>query len=123
MKIIFIGHSGYNYPHVRVRCYNFSSSLAKLGMDTEVFSYKDHLLSPEYDEEMMYLLSDKRKIQLSLKGIFKLFPEKDNIFYIQKLLFSFRRATDTFQGWGEIAIFSIVTTGMVLTEFSLKRNR
>lgn len=87
MKIIFIGHSGYNYSHVRVRCYNFSSALKKMGMDTEVFSYKDHLLSPQYDEEVMYALSDKRKIQLSVKALFKLFSEKDNIFYIQKLLF------------------------------------
>jgi len=87
MKIIFIGHSGYQYPHVRIRCYHFASVLKKMGMETEVLSFKDHLLPPQYSEETMYALRDRRKIQLTLKAFLRLLGEKGNIFYVQKLLF------------------------------------
>ena len=87
MKIIFIGHSGYNYPHVRVRCYNFCEAIKKLGMDAEVLSFKDHLAPQRYTEEIMYDLKDISKLYLNLKAFLKLWNKKDHIFYIQKILF------------------------------------
>ncbi|OGL42559.1 MAG: hypothetical protein A2149_07305 [Candidatus Schekmanbacteria bacterium RBG_16_38_11] len=87
MKVVFIGHSGYNYPHVRVRCYNFCEAIKKLGMDAEVLSFKDQLAPQRYTEEIMYDLKDISKLYLTLKAIRKLWNKKDHIFYIQKILF------------------------------------
>lgn len=87
MKVIFIGHSGYTYPHVRVRCYHFAEALRKLGIDAEVLSFKDHLAPQKYTEEIMYDLRDINKVYLTLKAILKLLKKSDYIFYIQKILF------------------------------------
>jgi len=72
MKVIFIGHSGYNYPHVRVRCYQFSEVIKKLGMETEVLSFRDHLAPNRWTEEIMYDLKDIHKIYLTLKSTFEI---------------------------------------------------
>ncbi len=87
MKIVFIGHSGYTYPHVRVRCYHFAEAIRKLGIDAEVLSFKDHLAPQRYSEEIMYDLRDINKVYLTLKAILKLLKKSDYIFYIQKILF------------------------------------
>lgn len=86
-KIIFIGLSGFGYPHTRVRCYNFQRELQRLGgIRSEVLSFRDHLC-PQFSEGDMYRLRDRDKLQLTLKGLRRLFPEKGNLFYVQKAHF------------------------------------
>ncbi len=84
MKILFIGISGYQYPHTRVRCYHFAKELAKRGFNTEVLSFKDHL-APEKTEVQMYGLRDREKIKLSIKAFIKLLKKRKTVFVLQKL--------------------------------------
>lgn len=84
MKILFIGISGYQYPHTRVRCYHFAEGLRKFGLQTEVLSYKDHLAASRSEAEM-YELTDGVKVWLNIKALPKLLKEKKTIFYIQKI--------------------------------------
>jgi len=87
LRILFIGHSGYGYPHTRVRCYHFAEQLARRGWNTDVLSFHDHL-APEVTEEDMYAkLRDRDKTWLVLHGLQKLIRERDTVFYIQKIHF------------------------------------
>lgn len=84
-KILFTGISGYDYPHVRVRCYNFARELAKHGYETEVLSYRDHL-APHLPETMMYGVSDKWKLILNARALkFLLKRKKGSTIYLQKV--------------------------------------
>lgn len=87
MKIIFIGHSGAQYPHTRVRCYGFAKAMKDRGFETEVLSFKDHL-APHLKEEDMYAnLRDRDKIGMVLRAARKLFKQRDALFYVQKAHF------------------------------------
>jgi len=85
-KIIFTGISGYDYPHVRVRCYNFASEVAKHGYETEVLSFRDHL-GPHLSEQRMYGLSDRWKLILSARALKFLFKRRGTVLYLQKIHF------------------------------------
>ena len=88
MRILFIGHSGYGYPHTRVRCYHFAKMLSTMpGVETSVLSFRDDL-APHKSEAAMYEnLRDREKLWLTGKAIRRLLGEKDSIFYIQKAHF------------------------------------
>jgi glycosyltransferase involved in cell wall biosynthesis len=83
-KIIFIGLSGYEYPHVRVRCYHFARELSRLGFQTEVLSFKDHL-APDMDEARMYALGDRDRLRLVLKSLPRIWRHRNAVLYLQKL--------------------------------------
>lgn len=82
--ILFIGLSGYAYPHTRVRCYHFAEGLSKLGMSTSVLSYKDDL-GKQFSEADMYELRDRKKLWLNIKALPKLFFNRKTLFYLQKI--------------------------------------
>jgi glycosyltransferase involved in cell wall biosynthesis len=84
VKIIFIGINGYQIPYTRVRCYHFAQVLRTYGVETEVFSYQEHL-SPQRNAIQILQLNDKEKVSLNLKAFCRLFNEKNSIFYIQKV--------------------------------------
>lgn len=84
MKTIFIGINGYDFPYTRVRCFHFAEELRKLGMETEVLSFRDHL-APQYTGIEMLNLGDKEKLRLNIHAMTKLFKERKSIFYIQKV--------------------------------------
>lgn len=84
-RVVFVGLSGYHYPHTRVRCYHFRRELDRLGgIDTGLLSLKDDL-APERTEADMYQLRDRHKLPLALRTLKKLWPEKNSLFYIQKV--------------------------------------
>lgn len=87
MRIVFIGHSGEQYPHTRVRCYGFARVLRERGFDTEVLSFKDHLADHLHEEDMYANLRDREKMKLVLRGAWKLFRDPADLFYIQKVHF------------------------------------
>jgi len=82
MKVIFITREGYNLSGARVRCYNFARQLKKLGLDTEVFSFSDHLAAKYGEEE--FEMPFRKKINLNILAIKKLAQEKDAVFFIQR---------------------------------------
>jgi glycosyltransferase involved in cell wall biosynthesis len=86
-KVLFLGLSGYGYPHTRVRCYHFQRELAKhTKTPTEVLSWRDHL-GPQFSEGDMYRLRDRDKLKLTGRGLKRLWGEKGSLFYIQKAHF------------------------------------
>lgn len=87
MRIVFIGHSGEQYPHTRVRCYGFAKALKERGFDTRVLSFKDHLADHLREEDMYAHLRDREKMKLVLRGAWKLLCEPADLFYIQKVHF------------------------------------
>jgi glycosyltransferase involved in cell wall biosynthesis len=84
MRVIFTGISGYDYPHTRVRCYNFARELAGYGYQTEVLSYRD-TLKPVFSEVQMYAIPDRWKLILNLKALRFLLPRRGGIIYLQKI--------------------------------------
>ncbi len=81
--IVFIGLSGYDYPHTRVRCYNFAEQLGKYsGIQTHVISFRDHLST--LSEVETYMARDRQKLKMMLRGLPHLFPKINTLFYIQK---------------------------------------
>ncbi len=88
MRILFIGHSGYGYPHTRVRCYHFAKFLSTMpGVETAVLSFRDDL-APNKSEAAMYeSLRDREKLILTWKALCRLFHEKQTVLYIQKAHF------------------------------------
>ncbi len=88
MRILFIGHNGYGYPHTRVRCYHFAKILSTMpGVETGVLSFRDDL-APHKSEAAMYEnLRDREKMLLTLKAIKWLFKERGTVLYIQKAHF------------------------------------
>lgn len=87
MKIVFIGHSGIQYPHTRVRCYGFAKALRRRGFDTEILSFKDHLAAHLKEEDMYAKLRDRDKIRLVLAASRRLLGKRDSLFYVQKAHF------------------------------------
>lgn len=86
-KILFLGLSGYGYPHTRVRCYHFQRELANYAKTpSEVLSWRDHL-APRFSEGDMYRLRDRDKLMLTWRGLKRLWGEKGSLFYLQKAHF------------------------------------
>ncbi|MBN1232322.1 MAG: glycosyltransferase family 4 protein [Candidatus Coatesbacteria bacterium] len=84
MKITFIGISGYELPHTRVRCYHFARILKeKHGFDTEVLSYKQDL-AKNLSEEEMWNLDLCSRINLNLKA-YKALKNEKRLIYLQKI--------------------------------------
>jgi len=84
MKIVFIGLSGYDYPFVRVRCYEFAREMGKYGIETRVLSFRDHL-SDGLSEVEMWDRGDREKVKMSMKALAGLLNERGSLFYIQKI--------------------------------------
>ncbi|MDP8245752.1 MAG: glycosyltransferase [Candidatus Hinthialibacter antarcticus] len=87
MRILFIGHNGYDYPHTRVRCYHFAKALSTFpDVETGVLSFRDDL-APHLAEADIYSASDRRKLTLTGKALARLLSYRDTILYIQKAHF------------------------------------
>jgi glycosyltransferase involved in cell wall biosynthesis len=88
MRILFIGHNGYGYPHTRVRCYHFAKILHTYpSIETAVLSFRDDL-APHKSEAAMYeSLRDREKLGLTCKAIVRLLRERNTVLYIQKAHF------------------------------------
>ncbi|MBN2327266.1 MAG: glycosyltransferase family 4 protein [Candidatus Omnitrophica bacterium] len=87
MRILFIGHNGYEYPHTRVRCYHFARMLSKHPrVETSVLSFRDDL-APHKTEADIYNLRDREKVVLTAKAVWRLLQEKNTVVYIQKAHF------------------------------------
>lgn len=87
MRILFIGHNGYGYPHTRVRCYHFAKILAEYpGIETSVLSFRDDLASHKSEAEI-YNLRDREKLVLTAKALRALFKERNTVLYLQKAHF------------------------------------
>lgn len=82
MKLIFVTREGYRLPGARIRCYNFSSELAKYGIDTEVLSFSDTLGAKDGEQESKMVLKDK--IRYNWEAIKRLTKQKKALFYIQR---------------------------------------
>ncbi|MBN1295172.1 glycosyltransferase family 4 protein, partial [bacterium] len=81
--IVFIGLSGYEYPHTRVRCYHFAQQLDTYpGIRTHVISFKDHLSS--LTEVETYMARDRQKMTMIARALPRIFPRLNTYFYIQK---------------------------------------
>ncbi len=88
MRILFIGHNGYGYPHTRVRCYHFARILRSFpNVETAVLSYRDDLAPHRSEADMYEKLRDRDKLLLTGKAIWRLFRERNSILYIQKAHF------------------------------------
>ena len=87
MKVVFIGHSGAQYPHTRVRCYGFAKALEAHGIETEVLSFKDHLAEHLREEDMYAALRDRDKMALVLRATGRLLKHRGDLLYIQKAHF------------------------------------
>lgn len=87
MRILFVGHNGYGYPHTRVRCYHFAKILAAYPqIETGVLSFRD-TLAPHKTEAEIYTLRDREKLVLTAKALGVLLRERKTILYIQKAHF------------------------------------
>lgn len=81
--IQFVGLSGYQYPHTRVRCYGFAERLRLHGYHTRVFSLKDRL-APHIPEDAMYALPDLARLRLLTRAFVRLASRPHSLLYIQK---------------------------------------
>lgn len=88
LRVIFFTHDSYSLAPARIRCYNFSKTLKKRGINSQVISLVDHL-SAKYDGAKRYRISDTKRIWLNIKTFFKLWREKEIIIYIQKIDYHF----------------------------------
>jgi len=87
MRIVFIGHSGWDYPHTRIRCYGFAKALKQRGFDTHVLSFKDHLARERSEADMYAALRDRDKMDLVVRAIRRLWPDRKSLLYVQKAHF------------------------------------
>ncbi len=83
LKVIFVCQDGYDLAPARVRCYNFSKELNKLGIKSEVLSFYDNLKASDQVGPCENM-SDYEKLKLNIKAYEKLKDEKNAIFYVQK---------------------------------------
>ncbi len=84
MNILFIGINGHEYPHTRVRCYQFAEQLAKYpGIRTSVLSFRDHL--SDYNEVEIYNLRDRDRLRLTWRALPKLLKPLNTLFYVHKI--------------------------------------
>jgi glycosyltransferase involved in cell wall biosynthesis len=83
-KILFVCNDGYNTTNTRVRCYRFSNELNKMGISSEVFSFKDSL-NASYEGFESYKTAFIERLSLLSRAIRRLLQEdRSTIFYIQK---------------------------------------
>lgn len=82
MKLIFITREGYDQPGARIRSYGFAKQFQKRGVDTEVFSFVDHLGAKAGKNENNF--TPIEKIKLTLRGLKYLFPKKNYIFVVNR---------------------------------------
>ncbi len=84
MKVIFITREGYSLSGARVRCYRFADALKRYGMDTEVFSFAEHLGARygEKESEMSFLEKMRYNIR-ALQALAR--KEKEAVFFVQRL--------------------------------------
>ncbi len=82
MKIIFVTREGYRLPGARVRCYNFSSGLKALGIESEVLSYSDTLGAQDGENEQN--MGWREKLSYNLAAFKKLRREKGAVICMQR---------------------------------------
>ncbi len=83
MKILFVTREGCALAGARVRCYNFARELAKLGLETEVFSFAEALGAPCGEGELS--MGGARKLAYTLKAVRRLQDmSRGAVFYIQR---------------------------------------
>lgn len=88
MRILFIGHNGYGYPHTRVRCYHFARMLSAYpNIETGVLSFRDDLAPHKTEAAMYENLRDREKLILTGKALWRLLGERRSVLYIQKAHF------------------------------------
>ncbi len=88
IRVLFVAHNGYGYPHSRVRCYHFARVLAEQPeFETRVLSFRDDLAPHLSEQDMYFGLRDRHKAQLALKSIPHLVKERRSLIYIQKAHF------------------------------------
>jgi len=78
MKVTFVTRENFEMPAVRVRCYGFAEKLKKSGIETEVFSYADHLGAKSGKEEGRMRTVDK--VYYNFKALKHLLPKKSILF-------------------------------------------
>mgnify|MGYP000123671905 CR=1 FL=1 len=84
MKVVFITREGRNLAGARVRCYNFSRSLERYGIDTEVLSYADTLGAKDGQGEKE--LTNWDRLGYNFKAFGRLMKEPaGTIFYLQRV--------------------------------------
>lgn len=87
IRLVFIGISGFDYPHTRVRCFNFARQLARYGdMETSVLSFRDHL-GNRFAEVEMWGLRERYRLIMTAKAFLRLAPHPGTVFFVQKLHF------------------------------------
>lgn len=82
MKIIFITRENSEMPAVRVRCYGFAKKLESLGVETEVFSFAEHLGAKSGREERF--MDSREKVSYNLKAFQYLIRQKKSIIWLQR---------------------------------------
>ncbi len=82
MKLLFITREGKSLAGARVRCYNFSAKLQKLGVDTQVLSFADSFGAYDGAEESK--MSFFSKVMFNRQAFLELVEEKDTIFCIHR---------------------------------------
>lgn len=80
----FVGLSGFQYPHTRVRCYRFAEALATRGYKTQVFSFHDRLAA-DLPEAAMYGLPDTTRLRLIASAATRLMLRPNALLYVQKI--------------------------------------
>jgi glycosyltransferase involved in cell wall biosynthesis len=83
-SVQFVGLSGYEYPHTRVRCYHFARELERRGYAPRVFSFHDRF-KRNLPEAEMYGLPDRDRVSLVIQGAFRLARRSTDVLYIQKI--------------------------------------
>jgi len=88
IRVLFVAHNGYGYPHSRVRCYHFARVLSmQPGFETRVLSFHDDLAPHLSEQDMYFGLRDRHKLLLAVKSIPHLLKERRSLVYIQKAHF------------------------------------
>jgi glycosyltransferase involved in cell wall biosynthesis len=85
MKILLITREGYNLSGARVRCYNFARQLAKHHVQTEVFSFADHLGAAFGENEPKMDFFKKLKYNALAFGLLKKKTDKNTLIFMQRL--------------------------------------
>lgn len=83
-KIFFVCINGYEMPYSRVRGYHFAQALRKLGVETAVLSFRDHL-GPKWGPVEMLELGDRQKLWLNVRAFWRLAKQKNAVLYLQKV--------------------------------------
>lgn len=88
LRLLFLGHNGYEYPHTRVRCYHFARILSEYpDVETAVLSFRDDLAPHKTEAAMYENLRDREKLLLTGKAVWRLLRERNTVIYIQKAHF------------------------------------